>query len=101
MNSLKKDWLHGEQMEGFLPCPFSGELPFIRFTERTSLGDTDVWGELRSRPFNIEINASVSETLSRNGIQTLEQAEVILLKRLKKYWNTRASVPGVKPDGLS
>lgn len=108
MTELKKDWLQGEQMEGFKPCPFCGELPFIKIEPKEAFGVwltkpipvESVWAWLTCRHFGGEIryntNRSVYYTDDRTypwkrvDVRTVEQASHEALEEVRKRWNTRS-----------
>lgn len=88
---LKKNWLYGEQMEGFLPCPFSGELPYIKFDERLEFASSDVmytcW--LKIDPVTSDFNIRIVSNYSTGWGYTKEQCKEKALADVKKRWNTR------------
>ena len=84
---MKKHWLHGEQMEGFLPCPFTGELPYIHIEEYKDFGEIKVWAWLVSEPWGIEIRAhACCET---KWGYTMEECKTRALADVKRNWNKR------------
>lgn len=107
---LKTDWLHGAQMEGFKPCPFCGELPFIKVDPKAAGGFwTDgkppiesVWVWLICKHWGGDISYQTNRSCyyiddrqypwKRIDTRTVEEASREALEDVRKHWNERKGV---------